>query len=158
MSSGPRALAACLGKTTTPVFRRRGFADGAVVTQWPAIVGAQLAAVTAPERIVYPPRRRNEGTLTLRIASGALALEVQHLQPQLIERINQFFGFRAVTRIRLLHGPVPDQRSPRTVGRRDLSPTEERALAGAVAAVDDVDLAQALENLGRSLLGRTQER
>lgn len=152
-----RAVAAPLGKLTAPLFRRRGFADGTVVAEWVAIVGERLAAHTVPERIVFPPRKRSEGTLKLRVASCGLALELQHFQPQLIERINGYFGFPAISRIQLLHGPVPPRRPRGSVRVRPLTPEEQKQITDALAGIGDPDLAEALESLGRCVLGRERE-
>jgi hypothetical protein len=146
-----------VGKLTAPLFRRRGFADSAVVTDWPAIVGERLAAQTAPERIVFPPRKRSEGTLKLRVGSSGLALELQHFEPQLIERINCYFGFPAVNRIQLLHGPVPPRVVRGGVSVRELTEKEKKELSDALAQIDAPDLAEALENLGACIIGRKRK-
>jgi hypothetical protein len=139
------------------LFRRRGFADSAVVADWAAIVGERLAAQTAPERIVFPPRKRSEGTLKLRVGSSGLALELQHFEPQLIERINCYFGFPAVARIQLLHGPVPPRPARGGVTVRALTAKEKKELSNALAQIDAPDLAEALENLGACVIGRKRE-
>src|SRR5512147_1223074 len=104
---GPRALAETIAKLTDPMFGKRGFA-GALIADWPAIVGERLAAGCVPEKVVYPPRRRDGATLRLRIVSGGLAIKLQHLEPILIDRINSHFGHPAVARLKFLHGPLPD--------------------------------------------------
>jgi hypothetical protein len=152
-----RPVAAPVGKLTAPLFRRRGFADGAVVADWPAIVGERLAAQTAPERIVFPPRKRSGGTLKLRVGSSGLALELQHFEPQLIERINSYFGFPAVGRVQLLHGPVPPRRARGGVIVRPLTPKEKKEISNALAPIDAPDLAEALENLGACVIGRKRD-
>ena len=96
-----------------PIFGARGFGAGAVLTDWEKIVGAVLARATVPERIAYPQGERSEGTLHLRVGTASLALELQHLEPQMIERINSHFGYRAVARIRILQGPVKRTESPK---------------------------------------------
>ena len=149
-----RAVAAPLGKLTAPLFRRRGFVDGAVAAEWAAIVGDRLAEHTVPERIVFPPRKHSEGTLKLRVGSSGLALELQHVQPQLIERINGYFGFPAISRIQFLHGPVPPRRSRGGVRVRELTVDEQQQIAQALAGITDPELAEALESLGRCVLGR----
>ena len=151
---GPRALAATVDRLTRPVFRRRGFAEGAVLTDWPAIVGEHLAKRTAPEKVV-PGGPRGEGTLHLRIEDGSLALELQHLEPILLERINGYFGYRAVSRLRIVQGPLPPPRQ--TPPRRTLSPlapTEQARLEDLLAGIEDEELRARLESLGKAVLGR----
>jgi hypothetical protein len=149
-----RSIAEALSTTTRPLFRSRGFADGAIFAHWPAIVGEALSAVCLPERVVFPPRTRSGGTLRLRVASGGLAVELQHLQPQLIERINTYFGYDAVARLQFLHGPLPKRRERGSAAVRPLTEAEQRQLADLVSGIDDAQLRQALADCGRAVLGR----
>ncbi len=151
---GARALAAAAAGITRQVFAKRGFADGAVVNDWAAIVGPHLAAHSRPEKIAHGPGKRREGTLHLKVDSGSLATELQHLEPQLIERVNAHFGYCAVGRLKLIHGPppAPQPRPPKKVRR--LGEGEEKDLSRRLAAIGDADLRAALEALGRAVKGR----
>ncbi len=150
---GPRALAAMVAKITRPLFSRRGFADGAIVGEWSVIVGAHFAAHSAPEKIVHASGGGG-GTLHVRIDSGSLAIELQHLEPLLIERINGYFGYRAVTRLKLLQGPLPRRQKASPPAARPLEPGEEEDLVRSLCAVDDPELRAALESLGRAVMAR----
>ncbi len=153
--SGPRALAEPLCRLTTPLFRKRGFADSALVDEWATIVGPRLAAASLPERISFPPRQRREGTLHLRVVHGSLALELQHLQPLLIEKVNAHLGYPAVSQVRFMQGPVPAAAVPSTP---ELQPTMEatdrQRLTDSIADVADPGLRAALEDLGRAVFSR----
>ena len=148
-----KALASLVASLTRPLFSRRGLADGAMVRAWPAIAGPLLAAHTVPERVVYGRGRRAEGTLHLRVDSGGLAVELQHLEPQLIERVNGYFGYRAVAHLKMTQGPLP-RRPPPPPAQPTLDAEGERALADTLAAVEDPALRAALEGLGRGIMGR----
>jgi hypothetical protein len=80
---------------------------------WPEIVGREMAGQSLPEKLVGVPRGRDDPA-SLRIrCSGVAALELQHRQTELVERINAFFGYRAIDRISLTQGPLPERLSPR---------------------------------------------
>jgi hypothetical protein len=151
---GPSALGAAIARLTKPLFAKRGLADGAIVAEWGAIVGPALAEASAPEKIVYPSGQGTEGTLHLRIASGGLAVELQHLQPLLLERINSYFGYRAAARLKLIQGPVPKPPPCVAAPPHALTPAEEEALAQSLAGVTDADLRACLDALGRAILAR----
>lgn len=150
---GPRGLAAALPKLTRAAFRRRGFAQADVLTRWPAIVGDTLAGHCCPEKLSFPAGGTAGATLQVRVAA-AFAPHLQHLAPLVIERINAYFGYAAVTRLRLIQGPLPPARKPPARRLRALSAAEETALAGRLAAVGDEALRAALAALGRSILER----
>src|SRR5579863_3930402 len=102
----PRALAATLPKITKAILAKGGRDYATLIAEWPAIVGAQLAGSSQPEKLV---RRRHDdersagGVLTIRVSSGA-ALEIQHREPQIVERINTYLGYRGVVRLKLVQG------------------------------------------------------
>ncbi len=163
---GMRALAASIARVAKPALRRRGLAAGRVVADWPEIVGAELAAQCLPERLVSdgpghgatgPGGAKRGGVLHIRVA-GPLATELQHLEPLVIEKINTYFGYRAVERLRLIQGPMPD-RPPRpapaepardsTMGEADRAEIEAR-----LGTMADGALRAALGRLGRAVAGR----
>ncbi len=150
--TGPRPIGRTVPEIAGKALGKRGLAFGALITDWEAIVGQQMALRTAPDRLSFPRGKREEATLHIR-AMGAVALELQHLEPVILERINGFFGYRAVARIRLVHAAptAPAARRPRL---RELSMDEEIGLTTATAAVDDPDLRDALARFGRSMLAR----
>ncbi len=148
--AGLRALAVSLPKATRHIFGRRGFAEGGLAIEWPSIVGAQLAALCVPGKLSFAyPSERREGTLTLRVES-AFATEAQHLAPLLIERVNGYFGYRAVARLRLQQGPLAP-RGTRAPAPPALSAEDEMALKRRLDQVEDPELRAALGRLGRAL-------
>lgn len=142
-----RPIASALHKVTEKIYRRRGFASAGVVNNWSAIVGEELARHSMPERL------GGDGTLRLRV-DGPLATDLQHMEPQILERIASYFGYRAVTRLALLQGPLPSRPAdPGERAARALDSDEEAALRANLAGTDDPDLRAALERLGRAVIG-----
>jgi len=88
----PLPLSALVPKLTRPAFRKRSPAGAQLLADWAQIVGPALAAVTSPLRL-------SAGTLTL-ACSGPVAMELQHLAPQLVSRINAQLGRPVVERLR----------------------------------------------------------
>lgn len=149
---GPVALAATLSRITDAALRKRGFAQSAVITNWAEIVGAELADHTAPQKLAFPRGGRGDGTLHVRVA-GALATELQHLAPVVLERINTYFGYQAVARLALEQGPLPPR--PETTRRTPpprLDAEQESVLESAVSGVEDESLRRALAGLGRAVM------
>lgn len=146
-----QSLGSLLPKVARPVLGRQGLAAGGIVADWPSIVGAQLAECCVPMRLAFPPGERSAGTLHLRV-QGSLALELQHLEPVVLERINSYFGYRAVVRLRIQQGPVP--RPSRRQLPRDTAAIEDPAIDALVKPVADEQLRQRLGNFGRALKAR----
>jgi hypothetical protein len=146
-----RAIAAEVPKIAGAVLGKRGFGEAQLVAQWPAIIGETLAEGVSPDKLSFPRGERRDGTLHLRVAPG-LALEVQHREPVLIERINAFFGYRAVARLALKQGPPPAVEAP-PPRPRPLAADERRLLEQRLAAIDEGELKAALRRLGEAVLG-----
>ncbi|KTT70936.1 DUF721 domain-containing protein [Sphingomonas endophytica] len=98
-------------------FRRFGFVQSAIVTRWPEIVGERLASASSPESIRFPQGKKQDGVLTLTVR-GAHAPMMSHLSSEIIERVNRFFGYAAVSRVAIRQGEVtrrPERRAPPTL-------------------------------------------
>lgn len=139
---GARIVAALLPPDLKRAFKARGFAEQAVVTEWAAIVGPELAARCVPEGL------GRDGALRVR-AEGSAAPELQHMAPVVLERVATFFGYRAATRLVILHGARPRPRPRPRPEPRPLSAEEAALIARRAAGVEDAELADALERLGR---------
>lgn len=155
-TGGPRALAATVGGLATRVAGKRGFAEAGLITGWEAIVGPELAAACWPDRLSFPAGRRNGGTLRIRVAGG-MALELQHMEPHLLDRINGHFGYRAVDRISIVN--VPPGKGARAAPRRAEGPKSElpppgmrAAVEQALAKVEDPEIRAVLERLGDAVV------
>ena len=81
---------------------------------------------------------------------------MQHQTPHIIERINTYYGYDAIARIKILQAPAPNPKAP-LPRNRTLAPDDERALAAIVGTVEDPSLRHALERLGRGVLRRQKE-
>ena len=147
---GLRRLPNLLTHVLDPAARRRGLAEAKLLTEWPTIVGTELAARCQPVRLGKGTDRQG-GILVLHVA-GTAALELQHSELQILERINGFFGYRAVARLRLIQAP-PLKRvaRPARPAQRRLSDADENQVAEAVRAIRDPALRTALADLGRAL-------
>ena len=87
-----RAIADLMPEIGRTAFRRFGFVQSSVVTRWPEIVGPQHAKVCAPEAIRFAPGEKSDGILQL-VVTPAHAPLIQHVTPEIIERVNRFFGY-----------------------------------------------------------------
>ena len=156
---GMHHVAGAAVKAARPALRARGMASAGVITDWPQIVGPFLAQATAPEKLTpgrrHPDGGREPGVLHLRVASGALAPEIAHLSPQIVEKVNGYYGYRAVGRLHIIHAPVSRPEPRETAApRRKLADAEKEAIRLATADIEDEGLRQALQRLGESVASR----
>lgn len=151
---GVQGVAGLVARLLEPGARRRGFVRATLLTDWPLVVGPELAARCVPVRVRFPRGRSHGGTLVLR-AGGGTVLELRHLQPQLIERINRHLGMPAIARLVFETGPLPP--SPLPPARLPEPPPDPAMLArieAMVAQVADPELAALLRRMGEDLARR----
>ncbi len=145
-----RAVADLMPEIGRAAFRRFGFVQSSVVSRWDEIVGNRYAAVSAPEFIRFPFGKKSEGTLELMV-EGAHATMMQHVVPEIIERVNRFFGYGAVAHVKIRQGaivrtkPVHKSASPPS-----LKPIPME-LGDSLREIGDPELFAVLESLANSL-------
>jgi len=143
-----RTVAEMLPDIGRAAYRRFGFVQSAVVSRWSEIVGERYAKVSAPESIRFPQGQRSDGVLTLGVV-GAHAPMMQHVAPEIIERVNRFFGYPAVARIVIRQGVAPKPVAPRAPPP-SLKPLPVD-LGDSLRAIGDPELKAVLESLARGV-------
>ena len=141
----PLPLGALIPSITRPTFRKKSPAGAQILADWAQIVGPALAAATSPLRLT-------SGTLTL-ACSGPVAMELQHLGPELIGRINGQVGRAVVERLRFVQQAPAG--SPRAAAPRPTSAAPvPTSVQDRLAALPEGELRLALENLARGVYRR----
>ena len=141
-------------------FRRFGFIQASVVTRWPEIVGPRHAQVCMPEAIRFPPGEKSGGILQL-VVLPAHAPLIQHVIPEIVERVNRFFGYKAVARVKLRQGAVkpPHAEGVRTA-QGGLGPSLKPIpleLGDSLRDIGDPELRAVLESLARSVDAKEEQ-
>jgi hypothetical protein len=153
-----RAVGSYIPGLTKSALAKYGFSAATLLTDWKSIVGADLAQYTEPERLKWPVRAQtpigedadDEGrpgaTLILRVDAGR-ALDAQYRARQIVERINAYFGYRAVADLRLVQASIRKPAPPARVVRKEPAPI-------ALPGVTDSGLRAALERMAHGIVMR----
>lgn len=138
--------AALTGAALKSAGAKRGFVEARLLTEWREIVGESIGALCRPVRVTYAGSAPGLGATLVVAASGARGPEVEMRRPEIIERVNAFYGYRAVSRLRI------DQ-SRSAEGFAEAGPAFEGPppTVRPVAGVKDERLALALGRLGANI-------
>ncbi|MGJ0394417.1 MAG: DUF721 domain-containing protein [Methylocystis sp.] len=156
-----RPLAEYVLERLDPLVAKKGFGEASLLMQWREIVGARISDICAPERLQWPARARKPSpdkpqepaTLILRVEPG-FGLEIQHLAPAIIDRINAHLGWRCVSKVNLRQQALA-RRAQNNAPRIVAADPEARArAAAAVEGVADESLRTALARLGERALAQ----
>ena len=138
---GPRPVGVLVPAVTREAFRKRSPAAAQVMADWAAIVGPELARATSPRRLV-------RGVLTIGCA-GPVAMELQYLAAELMNRINAHLGSSLVTQLKFVQVSLD---FPALAKPAAIAPAVIAAADAAVADLPDGELRTALAALGRAVL------
>ena len=146
-----RQVSELLPRVGGAAFRRFGFVQSSIVSRWPEIVGERYAGVSRPESLRFPHGSKQDGTLTLTVR-GAHAVIMQHIVPEITERVNRFFGYPAVARVAIRQGEVDKPAARPAPPSLRAVPVE---LGAGLKAIADPELKAVLESLAAGVAAST---
>ena len=151
-----RKLSGLTEQLIAPGLRQRGQILAKLVASWPEIAG-DTSSWCLPADIRFSGQSRRQGTLSLCVASGR-GPQIQMLAPQLIEKVNQLFGYAAIEKTRIrqdfintsaLNSPV--QSSKDSIKQNKASTLTLSRIEKATAQIENPELRASLIRLGKSL-------
>ena len=158
------ALADLIGRAIDPVLAKQGFGASDIVLHWDEIVGERLARVCEPIKLQWPARGAKStpdrpsdpASLVVRV-EGGFAIELQHLAPLVIERINAHLGWQCVGRLMLRQGPLGARQEKRRPKPAD-DPAARIEAERQSAEIVDEPLREALVRLGSRVIAEKRTR
>lgn len=94
----PRSLGDVVKTATKPLMDKQGKLYGALLRDWPTIIGDERAQNTRPQKLAWPTKEASGAVLHLEVAA-AIAPELQYEAEQILEKCARYFGYRAIERI-----------------------------------------------------------
>ena len=161
---GFRRAGATARKTVDRIAGKYGFAEADVLLNWPAIAGEALASVCQPVKVTYS-RERTLGATLVVLTNSARAPEVEMKGPAIVERVNQYYGYRAIRRLKVTQstglslGPGLAESQAAFAGP-DAAPTAAEAARGADLAqgIRSPGLREQIARMGANVLARDRTR
>lgn len=139
-----------------PILRRRAGFNIQLLESWPEIAGPEIAEASRPERIIWPRRAavddRFEPATLMVACEGFSAMKLQHESGEIIQRINMFFGFSAISRLKIEQKPVRPARHP-VLQKVFIDEEQKKRLEQMTAEIGDNALRRSLFSLGIGVLG-----
>ena len=83
---------------------RLGSIQNHIFFNWAHIAG-QYADVTIPDKIKFSRKKNIDGQITIKVQNG-FGLEVQYAIPLLLDQINARFGFKAISKIKIIQADI----------------------------------------------------
>ncbi|MBL4767148.1 MAG: DUF721 domain-containing protein [Rhodobacteraceae bacterium] len=159
---GFKRTATLLGDRIRHVGENRGFAVSRLLTHWAEIAGPDIAAIARPVNVGYA-RGGFGATLTV-LTTGAQAPMLEMQKEQLRTKVNAVYGYNAISRVRITQtaptGFAEGQALFEPQKPAAAKPLDKQLLSKAAAAaspIQDDELRNALEHLGRNILSKNKQ-
>ncbi|EJF86768.1 DUF721 domain-containing protein [Bartonella rattimassiliensis] len=145
------SLSETVFKILDPVLRKRTGLNVELIEHWSQIAGNDISEHTMPFKIIWKRRADQDEVFqpaTLVVAcEGFAALKLMHETEELLHRINGFFGYIAIGRIKI------EQRSISVFinhlpKKLDLSEQDKKCVEKMLEGIEDKSLRQSLYKLG----------
>lgn len=146
----PTRLGFYTQKIVKPVFKARGLMEGKIITHWPQIVGERFARIALAEKITFPKGKKIEGTLHLSVTSSG-ALLLHYAQDLILEQVNTFFGYKALSKLHMTHDFIPSEKPIPKPSLAPLSQEEWAWLEDQTRTIIDPELRESLKRLGEAV-------
>ena len=151
-----------VSKTIMPLAKQllgaKGMLEMEILSDWTEIVGEELAQYSLPQRISFRKDERSNGTLELLVLSGAFAMEIQHRESQILNKINTYFGYEAVAKLKIVQNSCPEnflftKKPIDNVKKNLVSEEEHNYITEIIKDVESEELRRHLKNLGEAVFG-----
>jgi hypothetical protein len=156
---GSRQLNQVVQGITSKVYGKYGFLNGTIIKDWEKIVGSEYVHSIYPEKITFSAGKRNHGTLIVKASSHSTALIFQHIHSYIIDRINMYYGYRAIDKIKVIVGKIDinlqNTEKPKEI---DISEEKEKSIETLIGNIDNQDLKDSLKRLGRVIYAKGMEK
>lgn len=157
----PRPLSDMVSGLTKDIFGKKNLLFGKMLAQWTEIAGADVAARTVPLDLKFQrPKKgsKEAGKAVLHLAvQSAYALELSYQKNLLIERLNMFFGYSAISDIKIVqNSEVMNNKKHKPPLLRPVPLAEQQKIDQLVGGIQENDLQTALKNLGKAIASRKE--
>lgn len=138
-----------MARVMRPLSKTYGVGHTGLAAHWDDIVGARFAKISKPVKFSGGKDGR---TLIIRAPGPAAAL-IMAASQTIIDRVNGYLGDGHIRHIRVLQTRMKTE-SIRQAVPKGLTPRAQAKLQSGLENINDPDLKQALEGLGRKVIAR----
>ncbi len=142
-TNNPQRISMISKSITKDIFKKRGFKEQKVITNWKDIVGDEISSYTLPESLT-------QNKLLVVKCESSHALEFQYSIPKIIERITIMMGYAAVKNIRIKQSNIKNNKKAVNNTKSFLSNEDNMELNRILSNVKNKNLKNKLINFSKS--------
>ena len=151
-----------LGSIFVPIVKEimnsEDFIEADILLNWYDVVGQELGRVIRPIKIKYD-KKENQRVLYVEVPVGGYALEIQHREKYILEKINAYFGYSAIQKLNKSQNPnMRPLRTPQKAKEEKKKKKEEKYVEEIADGIKDEKLKEILIKLGKSVVLSNREK
>ena len=158
---GFQSVFSSLKETTKKLFGKNGFVELDIITNWEEIAGEKLAEFSHPQSIDFKRGERNNGVLNIAVDGGAFAIEIMHKKKNIIEKINTYFGYGAVSDLRVLQINIANtaKKPAQSTGENKtlVRLKEQNYIEEQTSDIENPQLKSTLQKLGNNIFNQEEK-
>jgi hypothetical protein len=165
-SYGLNTASRALNSLAKKLIGKKGFTEIDILLNWEDIIGEELSTEITPMKINFKRGEKTNGILQLATKSGAYALEIQHRENIIIDKINSYFGYKAVSGIKIIQNSAYasnnyeshyDYINQNKEELPELSFEEEKNIRNITCDIENEHLRKILEKLGKKVAQKSKK-
>jgi hypothetical protein len=123
-----------------------------IILNWSDIVGEGISSYCRPLKAKFNPKN-NCRTVYVEVPVGGFALEMQHKEKYVLEKINAYFGYNAVHKLNIDQNMNMQIKSiAKKQEKRELKDSEKKYLSELISDIKEDKLKEILTKLGESVI------
>ena len=128
-----------------------------ILLSWREIVGDEIYSYCEPIKTKFD-YKNSERTLYLEVPIGGFALEIQHKEKYIIDKINAYFGYNAVHKINITQNADRKVREVKYIKEetpkkdKKISEEDEKYLLNLITGIKDDKLRENLVKIGKNVI------
>tara|TARA_Y100001936_G_C15838583_1_gene540681 strand:+ start:106 stop:621 length:516 start_codon:yes stop_codon:yes gene_type:complete len=154
----PQPIGDTLKKINRNFSSKFGKVEFIIQSKWSEIAGSYFAEYSEPLNISRSPIDVNDEGETIYknilnvSVSSAAALEFQHFKDKILEKINSYFGYKAIIDLRIQQNYIPISMGKVKINDKNLTKNEKLKISNEVQDMSNKDLQESLIDLGKNIL------
>ncbi len=156
----PKSIGDTIKKINKNYSAKFGKIEFIIQSKWSEIVGSYFAVYSEPKYITKLADHENElgekvfkNLLNVSVAPAA-AVEFQHFHDKIVEKINSYFGYKAIKRLRIHQNYIPKevQSNKRMMSNLKVTNQDKEFISSELKKLQNDDLKNSLIDLGENIV------
>ncbi len=136
-----------LPKIITQDIKKKNYIQFSLLNNWKNIIGEEISKFCKPEKIIFSHTKNINGTIFLKTIRGR-SLEIEFKSEEIIEKLNQYFGYKAVNKISIIQDF--NIKKSETI-KKKINKEMKKNQIKTINKIKKKDLKDALKNLNKTL-------